>query len=306
MLPLQRSIVMIVLAALAALAAVGLAVGAAPVVAADAEPCRLSVRWEQQPPYGVRMPDGRRSGYYAEAVREAARRIGCEVDFIEMPWARGLHELETGRLDVMAGVLKTPERERIARFTRPINLSPNLLLVEQAAARAWPLRKLDALADTPLRVGVESGAFYGPDYQRLLAEPRFVTHLHTVIDRPRGWRMLREGRLDGIIADQGSALVEGLGLPTGRRLVPVLVISAMPAHVMVGRHRDASLVTRLDAAFDAMVAEGWLPQLREAWIPCAADPVTLGCRTGERIGVALPPPRAAGAREAAELSPPSP
>jgi hypothetical protein len=79
----------------------------------------------------------------------------------------------------------------------------------------------------------------------------------------------------------------------------------MPAHVMLGRHRDESLARRLDEALEAMVAEGWLPQLREAWIPCAADPATMGCRTGERIEAAMPPVRARGARDAARLSPPS-
>lgn len=269
----------------------------------DGAVCRLTVRWEQQPPYGVRLSDGVRSGYYAEAVREAARRSGCQARFVEMPWARGLRELEAGRLDVMPGALRTLGRERFARYTRPINLSPNLLFLESAAARRWPLADLEALSGTPLRVGIEVGAYYGPAYERLLDNPRFTARLHPMADRPRGWRMLREGRLDGIIADQASAFVEGLGLPKGRRLTPVLVVSAQPSHVMVGRHVDAVVAARLDAAFEAMVADGWLPTLRASWIPCEVDVATMGCRTGERIPAALPPPRAAGGQEGAGLNP---
>jgi polar amino acid transport system substrate-binding protein len=292
--------------ALVLLAALVLPAAQAPAEAAPgSQTCVLAARWEQQPPYGVRLPDGRRSGYYAEAVREAGHRIGCRIDFVEMPWGRGLRELEAGRLDVVAGALRALDRERYAYFSRPINLSPNLLFLDEAAAASWPLRSLQELAETPLRVGVEAGANYGGDYQRLLDDPRFVAHLHTVADRTRGWRMLRDARLDGMIADQGSAFVEGLGLSSGRHLVPVLVVSSMPAHVMLGRHRDESLARRLDEALEAMVAEGWLPQLREAWIPCAADPATMGCRTGERIEAAMPPVRARGARDAARLSPPS-
>ncbi len=261
------------------------------------EPCRLKARWDQQPPYGVRLPDGRRSGYYAETVREAARRIGCEVEFVEMPWARGLSELEAGRIDLMAGALRTPERQRFARFTRPINLSPNLLFLRAEAVAGHPMDRLVDLMDTDLRVGIEAGAFYGPDYERLVAYPRFAARLHPVADRPRGWMMLREGRLDGIFSDQATAFVEGIGLPSGESLVPVLVVSARPAHVMVGRHRPADLVRRLDRAIGAMIDEGWLPQLREAWIPCEADPVTMGCRTGKRIEAASPPPGAAGGRD---------
>ncbi len=267
--------------------------------------CTLRVRWSEHPPYKVRLPGGERSGYYAEALREAGRRIGCEVEYVEMNWARGLSELAAGRIDLMSGAQPTAERARIARFTRPINLAPNLLFLDAAAARAWPLPRLAALADTPLVIGVVASATYSLEYAELLDDPRFVARLHKVPDVSRGWRMIAEGRLDGIVADQSAAFVQGLGLPGGRELVPVLVLSAEPARVMVGRHRGRALAEALDAAFAAMIAEGWLPRLREAWIPCAADPATMGCRTGERIPAADPPPRAIGGRGATELSPPS-
>lgn len=293
--------------ALTLLAALALPAAPAALAAAPGspQPCTLAARWEPQSPYGVRLADGRRSGYYAEALREAGRRIGCRVDFIEMPWARGLSELEAGRLDILAGALRRAERERFAYFSRPINLSPNLLFLDAAAANAWPLPRLAALADTPLLVGVVVNATYSLEYAELLDDPRFVARLHKVPDVSRGWRMIAEGRLDGIVADQSAAFVQGLGLPGGRELVPVLVLSAEPAQVMVGRHRGRALAEALDAAFAAMIAEGWLPRLREAWIPCAADPATMGCRTGERIPAADPPPRAIGGRGATELSPPS-
>ena len=280
---------------------------AAPVLAVSPDastPCQLRARWSEHPPYKVRLPGGERSGYYTEALREAGRRIGCEVEFVEMNWARGLFELAAGRIDLMAGALPTAERARIARFTRPINLAPNLLFLDAAAARAWPLPGLAALADTPLLIGVVASATYSIEYAALLGEPGSAARLHKVPDVGRGWRMITEGRLDGIISDQSAGFAQGVGLPDGRQLVPVLVVSAEPARVMVGRHRGAALVDALDAAFAAMIAEGWLPQLREAWIPCAVDPTTMGCRTGERIPAAEPPARVIGGRDAAVLSPP--
>lgn len=273
--------------------------------AAPVDPCILKVRWEQRPPYGVRLPDGRRSGYYAEAMREAARRVGCRVDLIEMPWARGLRELEAGRIDIVPGALRTPERKRFAYFTRPIELSPNLLFLRAGAARRWPLRNLAMLADTPLRIGAEAGAVYSEEYGRLLREPAFAARLRPIPDQPRGWRMLREGRLDGILSDQASALVEELGPVGAETVTPVLIVSARPSVALVGRHVDAAFLARLDRAFDAMIDEGWLPQLREAWIPCTVDPATMGCRTGERIEAPPPPRGAAGRRDAGDLSPPS-
>ena len=271
---------------------------------ADA-PCTPSVRWVEYAPYGVRGDGGEKTGYYADVVSEALRRMGCAPRFVQIPWARALKELAAGRLDVVAGALKTPEREAFVWFSTPINLSPNLLFLQSRVAQRYPLARLADLRSTSLRIGTEPGAHYGAEYAALLDDPDFVARLHVVPDRPRAWRMLNADRLDGVIADQATAIVSGTELPRlGDRLVPVLVLSAEPAHVMLSRRSiDAGFVARFDAALATMRADGTLERLRERWIPCDTDPGTLGCRIGSPVPLpelmGLPP----ASREPA-ISPP--
>jgi polar amino acid transport system substrate-binding protein len=254
--------------------------------ATSALACTRTVRWELQPPYGVRLPDGERAGYYTDVAREALARIGCTAVLVDMPWARGLSELEAGRLDLVPGVLASAERPRIALFSRPINLSPNLLVLSPAAARRHVLPDLRALVDTRLKIAIETGARYSDEYAALLDDPRFVDRLHVVPDRERAWRMLATGRVDGVIADEASALVAGVRRQPGPGDArPVLVLSAVPARIALSRQgHDAAFVARFDAALDAMVADGTMARLRERYVPCPTDPETLGCRA-----VATPP-----------------
>lgn len=267
-------------------AAVAIIVLAAPVLAAA---CTKTVRWELQPPYGVVRDDGVRAGYYTDVVQEALARMGCASTLVERPWARGLKELEDGRLDVMPGMLMNRERRRYALFSRGINLSPNLLFLTGPAARAASLQRLSDLRDTGLKIAIETGAFYSAEYAALLTDSRFVARLHPVPDRQRAWRMLEGGRVDGVISDQASALVAGMPLrPTGDAPRPVLVLSSVPARVAFSRrHHDAAFVARFDAAIDAMIADGTLLRLREGYVPCPTDPDTLGCRV-ERDTAASP------------------
>ena len=222
--------------------------------------------------------------------------MGCVPRFVEIPWARALKELAAGRLDIVAGALKTPEREAIAWFSAPINLSPNLLFLQSRAATRYPLARLADLRHTSLRIGTEPGVHFGAEYGALLDDPAFVARLHVVPDRPRAWRMLNAGRIDGVIADQATAIVSGTELPVlDDRLVPVLVLSAEPAHVMLSRRSiDAGFVARFDAALASMRADGTLERLRERWIPCDTDPDTLGCRIGAPIDLPTPIAPAAG------------
>jgi polar amino acid transport system substrate-binding protein len=267
-----------------------LVVGASPLGA-----CTRTLRWELQPPYGVERPDGVRAGYYTEAAVEALARMGCAAVIVEMPWARGLRELEDGRLDLMPGMLENRERRRFAHFSRGINLSPNLLFLTAGAARRHPLRNLGDLRDTGLKVAIETGAYYSAEYASLLTDPRFLARLHPVPDRQRAWRMLENGRIDGVIADQASALVAGVPLRPGADDVrPVLVLSSAPARIALSRRSvDAAFVRRFDAAIDTMVDDGFLLRLRERYVPCATDPVTLGCRVeaGAEAGLPPAPPR---------------
>ena len=248
--------------------------------------CTKRLRWELQPPYGTLDATGARTGYYIEVAREALARLGCRAVIVEMPWARGLRELEQGRLDLLPGAISTPERSRYARFSRPVNLSPNLLFLTAAAARRHPLRSLGEVRGTDLRIAMEAGAHYSDEYAGLLGDPAFRSRLHAVPDRQRAWRMLASGRLDGLISDQGSALVAGVPFQSGPEDIrPALVLSAQPARIAFSRlTTDADFLRRFDRALESMIEDGSLLRLREHYIPCPVDPETLGCRVGREGG----------------------
>lgn len=254
-------------------------------VPAFASACTKTVRWELQPPYGVVGPDGDRAGYYTDVVQSALARMGCTSTLVERPWARGLKELEDGRLDVMPGMLWNRERSRYALFSRGINLSPNVLLLSAEAARRVSLQRLADLSDTDLKIAIEVGAYYSSEYAALLVDPRFAARLHPAPDRQRAWRMLAGGRVDGVISDEASALVAGMPLrPTADAPRPVLLLSSVPARVAFSRrHHDAAFVARFDAVIEAMIADGSLLRLRERYVPCPTDPETLGCQSSAGV-----------------------
>lgn len=253
-----------------------------PLRAAAEAPCVRTVRWEaNQPPYNLRLPNGQHGGYYADLVAEALRRMDCRARFVEMRWQRGVYELQAGRLDIVAGLLRNPEREASMWFTRGVNLSPNRLYLTAEARRRHPaLRTLADLRGTTLTVGAESGARYGGGYNMLLADPAFSARLHFTPYQKTGWEMLAHGRLDGVISDDVRAYTIGLPMqPPGRGVEAVLTIAEAPALIGLSRRSvSAEFADRFDAVLGEMVADGSLVQLRERYIPCATDPVTLACR----------------------------
>jgi hypothetical protein len=78
--------------------------------------------------------------------------------------------------------------------------------------------------------------------------------------------------------------------PVGDQPRAVLMLSSVPARIAFSRrHHDEAFVARFDAAIESMIADGSLLRLRERYVPCPTDPLTLGCRVEPVDPPASPP-----------------
>jgi len=76
---------------------------------------RLRVAYTELPPYAM-TANGRATGYTVELLRQAARPLGLELQFMPAPTAAALAALRSQRADVLLNVLQTREREPWMRF----------------------------------------------------------------------------------------------------------------------------------------------------------------------------------------------
>lgn len=249
-------------------------------LAAHAADCVKSVRWYDDAPYTYRGPDGNPAGLTVDVLQEALGRMGCKARWVEWPWARALAALEGGQLDILPGALKTAERQRFAYFSRAINRSPNVLFVAQAVAEKYRFQKLADLIGTEFRLGMQLGVAYGPEYEALQANPAFAAHLTPVTLRRNAWNMVELGRLDGMIADETTGLVELQQLGLLKVVVKTrLVVSGESAHLAVSKLTTTSeFVQSLDRAIGRMLDDGSFRQIRERYVPCPVAADQIGCR----------------------------
>jgi polar amino acid transport system substrate-binding protein len=242
--------------------------------------CVKTVRWYDDAPYSMRGANGEVQGLNADFVREALARINCQPKFLEMPWARALLELSAGRLDILPGALRRPDRESFAYFSRPVNRSPNVLFMTQAASTTFSINKLPDILGTRFRLGAQIGVVYGPDFETLNKDPGFTPQLSQLTSRRSGWKMMEAGRIDGMIADEASGLAElqELGLSNLIRKTRVIVASE-PAMIALSKQSNTKeFAEAFDHALGAMMVDGKYKQIREKYVPCVASVENLGCK----------------------------
>lgn len=242
--------------------------------------CIKTVRWNDDAPYAFRAVDGEVAGVNADLVRAALKSMNCEAQFVELPWARALRELELGRLDILPGAFRTPERERYAYFSRPVIRSPNVLFIAKRVAGHYKPKTLADLSGTGFRMGAQIGVAYGPDYDALIKTPAFAAQITPVTSRRNAWKMIELDRLDGIIADENSGLVELQQMGLSEAIVKTEVVVSVEAAQMA--LSQASLTPEFVADFDrslnALMADGRYKKILERYVPCTVQVSKLGCR----------------------------
>ena len=102
------------------------------------------------PPFEFRDPQGRYQGLAAEYVALIEKRLGVTLKPIEpASWNEVLNKARRNEIDLLPGVMSTPERQGYLAFTRPYLDFPIVILAHEGGAHPHNLRDLYGL-----RVGV--------------------------------------------------------------------------------------------------------------------------------------------------------
>lgn len=239
-----------------------------------ASACELRMTWKHDPPYQYHDSRGRLSGLEIEVARAALDRLACRLIPVELPFARAMAELEAGRIELVPGVLPTPERERYARFSLPGVRTRNLVFLRNDLATGARLATLEDLRASDLRVGVERGTAYRAELKSRLARPGMERRLEEAVSLEALLRMLQMQRIDAFVADEYSTafLAQELGLTAAFRASPIVIDNEPPVFAFSRLHVKADFVERFNAALEALRRDGTLKRLETQFLHAPPAP----------------------------------
>ncbi|TKK36273.1 bifunctional diguanylate cyclase/phosphodiesterase [Pseudomonas sp. CFBP13528] len=95
------------------------------------------------PPFEYRDENGRYQGLAADYVRLIQDRLGVRVKLIEPAnWTAVLEQARNNQLDLLPGIMSTPERQNFLAFTRPYLDFPIVILAHEGGAKPRNLKDL--------------------------------------------------------------------------------------------------------------------------------------------------------------------
>jgi polar amino acid transport system substrate-binding protein len=213
----------------------------------------VDLMYNDRPPYIIAQADGSAAGLTATPAIDAFRRAGIPVEWKRVPTNRQLTIIGQGSgNDCAIGWFKNAERERFAKFTKPIYRDkPTVLLANRWFAPPPDASLRDLLARPDVRVLVKDRFSYGPYIDGLLAEMKPLL-IRTTNENRQMVAMIKANRADFMFVseDEADYLVEQAGFNSDdfRLLHPDDMPAGEKRYLICSKHVDDSIIARLNAA----------------------------------------------------------
>ncbi|MEQ8665818.1 MAG: transporter substrate-binding domain-containing protein [Rhodospirillales bacterium] len=158
---------------------------------------------DSEPPKSSLSVNGRPEGRIVEVVRFVAKESGIDFNIELYPWARAYKLAADGEGLVMS-LSWTAERAEIFDYTDPIFYDDVVVVTHED--RIATFETIDHLRGKTLAMNI--GSSYGEAFDLAIEEGLF--RVQRVANRVNWYRMLMNGRVDGVVAAQGVTGVDAV------------------------------------------------------------------------------------------------
>ena len=198
--------------------------------------CLKTISWDNDSLQQANSTDELQISRDLKLLLKALAKLDCQVNFVEMPWARSIVELENGRVDILSDAYKTAKRQRYAWYSDFTSDSYTVLFMRKEDTGKYPLSSLQDITKHQLRIGTQIGAIYSDEFNQLLADKNFASLLHPNSSRKALWNMLKRDRIDGLISELTRGRNELKNLDLTAKIGPSdFVVSTSPTHFIFSK-----------------------------------------------------------------------
>lgn len=216
---------------------------------------------DEYAPMGFKNEQNEIVGFDVDLAKEAAKRLGTEVEFKAIDWNSKEAELKSGRIDIIwNGLDITPERQENMLFSKPYMDNRQIVFVKKGNDQG-----IKAEADLAgKKVGTQAGStaeayITGKDgFKDSFAE------FKTYGDYVSAFMDLENGRIDALVCDE---IVGRYAMSKQNDKFDALEVNVGPVSEfgIAFRKDDTELRDKVQKVFDEMVKDGTAGKISEQW-----------------------------------------
>ncbi len=216
---------------------------------------------DEYPPMGFRDENNQIVGFDVDLAKEAAKRLGSEVEFKAIDWNSKEAELKSGRIDILwNGLDITPERQENMLFSDPYMDNRQIVFVR--AGENFGIQSENDLADK--NVGTQSGSTaeaYIMGNDSLLGS---LNEFKTYGDYISAFMDLENGRIDVLVCDEIVGLYN-ISKQEGKFEALNVTVGPTSEFGIAFAKENTELRVKVQKVFDEMVTDGTAAKISEQW-----------------------------------------
>jgi polar amino acid transport system substrate-binding protein len=192
--------------------------------------CDLKVRTYEFPPFAIKDQHGHWSGIDIDYTKVLLDESHCRYRFVELPWSRGMKQLQLGQIDMMLNVTQTPQRMSDYYFIGPQR--DEVLLLVTKTGSVEKISQWSQMKTLKVNLMRQRGTFIGRRFEQLLTQnPILKQRLIYLSSNVVNIEMIRKGRAVGFFAEASFLKHEFEKNPDYAILeVHPIVINRTPVH----------------------------------------------------------------------------
>lgn len=226
--------------------------------------CELTSAWEAWEPYQYES-NNVVTGLDNDLVSAIARQAGCTVKFVGRPWARALHELKEGLIQVAPGASINEERQQFSHFSQPYRDEIMALFVRKDESKKYDLKKITDILNYEFNLGGTRDYYYGKDFEKAMESKAFSARVALTPNADQLFKKLVAKRVDGVLEDKfvGIYQLKKSGLLEQVEIHP-LVVNEGKIYLMyskksvtpevVAKWNDAIVTIKSNGVYDKIVS----------------------------------------------------
>ena len=227
------------------------------------------------PPYQL-LKQQRWEGQTVELARLLAAEVGCDLQFVDIPWLRSLAQIKSGELDLVSHMSYSGERGRDFAFVGPHHIESMWLI-----GNPDKLPKVSALKDLSEnidlgRIAELVGAYYGEEFALLKQNPFFARQLVSISSIQDKLALLEAGRVNAILEDESVLYYwQTHQYQNAEKYRPLLLVYKSPVYFGFSKKSlSKAMLVKLQKAWQKLYDQGVIDKTVKRYPRKTADVLT--------------------------------
>ena len=210
---------------------------------------------DEYAPMGFKDEQNQIVGFDVDLAKEAAKRLGTEVEFKAIDWNSKEAELKSGRIDIIwNGLDITPERQENMLFSKPYMDNRQIVFVKAGNEADLAGKGIGTQAGSTAEAYIDSQADLKGSFREFKTYGDYVS----------AFMDLENGRIDALVCDEIVGRY-AMSKQDGKFAALDVTVGPVSEFGIAFRKDDTALRDKVQGVFDEMVKDGTAGKISAQW-----------------------------------------